>query len=161
MPIYMHMDGITGNATKEGYENWTDIATLSHNAHRSINTDVGSANNRESAEPVLGEFVLNKVADISSPNIFIEAVNGSTGKTVQIELMTTGDKGQTYLKYVLTNALISSYELSHNSADGSRPIETLTINYTKIEMIYTPTDAENVTQQKVAVAYDLATTKAA
>lgn len=161
MPIYMKFDGIEGNVTKSKYEGWTDIETLSHNAHRSISTEVGSAHNREAAEPVLGEFVLTKKADVSSPNLFIQSVTGNSGKTVIIELQTTGDPSETYIRYELTNALISSYELSHSKDSAYRPFETLTINYTKIEMKYTPTDAENAAQNNIVVEYDLATTKAA
>ncbi|BAF88589.1 MULTISPECIES: Hcp family type VI secretion system effector [Azorhizobium] len=156
MAIYVKYDGIDGEATQQDHKKWIDVLSLSWGVGRGISTVSGSGNNREASEPSISEVSIVKMFDASSPKLFTEACTGNTGKTVKIDLTTTGSPGATYCTYTLTNALISSYSVS---SGGDRPTESISISFTKLEFKFTPYDDKNKAGTPVTVSYDLATTK--
>jgi type VI secretion system secreted protein Hcp len=94
--------------------------------------------------------------DGSSPKLFTESATGNVGKTVKIDLVSTGSPGNTYVTYTLTNTLISGYSVS---TGGDRPSESVTLSFTKIEYKFIPYDDKNKAGTPVTVSYDLSTTK--
>ena len=95
--------------------------------------------------------------DSSSVYLFQEACTGQKGKTVKIHLVSTGSPGETYLEYTLTDALVSGYSVT---SGGDRPSESVSINFTKLEMKYVPLDQDNKPGSPVTKGYDLVSTKA-
>jgi len=73
--------------------------------------------------------VVTKHNDSASTALFREALVGS-GKLIVI-VFVKGDE-TAYLKFVLQDALIASYSLSGHGADPSRPVESLSLNFTKM-----------------------------
>ncbi|PNQ99889.1 Hcp1 family type VI secretion system effector (plasmid) [Azospirillum argentinense] len=158
MAIYVKIDGIEGDATHESHKKWVDIGSMQFGVGRAISTPSGRAANREASEPSVSEITLTRELDKSSPLFFKEAVVGKQGKKVQIDLVTTGDPGETYMTYELENTLVSGYSVSANGQ--GRPSETISLNFSKITMSYTAHDAKNAASGAFRSSYDLATTKA-
>ena len=156
MAIYVNYDGIPGEATQQDHTKWIDVLSLSWGVGRGISTVSGSTNNREASEPSVSEVSIVKMFDASSPKLFTESCTGNAGKTVKIDLTTTGSPGVTYCTYTLTNALVSSYSVS---TGGDRPTESISISFTKMEFKFTPYDDKNKAGTPVTVSYDMATTK--
>ncbi|KAB0680246.1 Hcp family type VI secretion system effector [Aureimonas leprariae] len=158
MPIYLQIDGIQGDATHEQHRKWMDIEAIHWNVARNMKTSAGSAANREASEPNVSEIVLTKISDSSSTRLFGEACTGRSGKRAVIHLVSTGSPGQTYIEYTLTNTLIANYSIDSN---GDRPVETIRLNFTKLEVKYIPYDESDRPQSPTIASYDLATTRAA
>jgi type VI secretion system secreted protein Hcp len=158
MPIYCQIDGIQGDATHQNHQKWMDIQSLHWNVSRHMNTIAGSAANREASEPNISEVTLMKTSDSSSVKLFQEACTGRVGKKAVIHLVTTGNPGDTIIEYQLTNTLISGYTVG---SDGDRPVETITLNFTKLDVKYTPYDDKHQAQSPMIGSYDIGTTKAA
>lgn len=158
MPIYLQLDGCPGDATHEEHVNWMDIESMHWNVSRHITTPAGSTANREASEPTISEVVLTKVSDSSSSKLFAEACSGCKGKNVVIHLVTTGNPGTTYIEYTLTNTLVSNYSVD---SSGDRPIETIRLNFTKMEVKYIPRSDDHTPLSPMIASYDLSTTKAA
>lgn len=156
MAIYLKYDGIDGEATHDKHKQWIDVSSMQFGIGRGIATPSGAVANREASEPSVSEITISKQMDAASPKLFTESATGAVGKKVQIHLVSTGSPGNTYVEYTLTNALISGYSVS---TGGDRPVESISINFTKIEYKLTPYDAKNTAGTPVTVSYDLATTK--
>ena len=157
MPIYLQLDGIPGDATHETHKKWMDIESIHWNVSRNMNTSAGSTANREASEPTVSEVVLTKVSDSSSTKLFAEACTGHTGKNTVIHLVTTGNPGDTYIEYKLTNTLVANYSID---SSGDRPVETIRLNFTKMEVKYIPHDENHKPLSPMIATYDLSTTKA-
>jgi type VI secretion system secreted protein Hcp len=156
MAIYVKIDGIDGDATHDKHKSWLDVESLQWGVGRAVMTPSGSAQNREASEPAISEVTLTKKMDRASANLFKEACTGNAGKKVTIDLVTTSSPGLTYMTYELTNALVSGYSVS---TGGDRPSESVSLNFTKIEMKYTTFDSKNNPAQNYPASYDLSTTK--
>jgi type VI secretion system secreted protein Hcp len=92
-----------------------------------------------------------KAMDKCTPKLFTEACVG-TGKLVKIDLTQTGDQLETYMAYTLTDSLISGYSVG---TGGEKPSETVSFNFTKLEMKYTPFDNKNNPLGAVPSGYDI------
>ncbi len=157
MAIYINFDGIKGDATHSRHKQWLDIESLQWGAGRAIMTRSGSAQNREASEPSVSEVTITKRMDSSSAQLFQAACAGNEGKTVVIHLVTTGDPGDVYMTYTLHNTLVSSYSVS---TSGDTPKESVSFNFTKVEMKYTIFDGAHKPVNNFPASYDLATTEA-
>ncbi len=156
MGVYMLIDGIEGDATQENHVGWLNVTSISWGAGRGIMTPSGAARNREASEPSLSEITFTKDMDKASAKLFQEACTGSKGKKVTIDLVRTSAGGPlTYMQYKLEDALVSGYSVS---SGGDTPTESISLNYTKIEMAYTPMDETGEPMNALRASYDLALT---
>jgi type VI secretion system secreted protein Hcp len=156
MAIYLKMDGVDGDATHDQHKKWLTVDSFNMGVGRSISTRSGSTANREASEPSVSEVVITKTADASSPKLFGEACTGKQSKKVVIDFVTTGSPGDTYMQCTLTDTLVSAYSVS---SGGDRPVENISLSFTKLEMKYIPYDKDHKPGSPIVVNYDLTSTK--
>ena len=153
MPIYLQYEGIDGEVTESGHAKWIEIQSFSWGCGRSINTTLGAAQSREASSPSVGEIQLSKQTDIASPKLFMESVVGEAKKAVIEFVQTSGTAQDVFLRYELTNTLISSYSIS-GGGDG-RPGEGISLNFSKVEMKFTPFDDKHKAGSPIPVGYNI------
>ncbi len=156
MPIYMKYEAIDGDVTAEGHEKWIELHSCQFGVGRAIKSPTGGSKDREGSAPSLTEIAISKDTDVSSPKLFSESLQGE-GVPVTIDFCKT-DKGklETYLTYTLTDTVVSSFSMSHAGGDRSkRPMESLSLNFTKIELKNISMGSANDTGSPDAVTYDL------
>ena len=143
--------------TAEGHSDWIDCSSKQWGVGRAIGTPTGTSKERESSAPSVSEVTITKAMDKCTPQIFTEACVGRS-KTVVIDLMQTGGTQlEAYMSYTLTNALITGYSVS---SSGDRPSESLSFNFTKIEMKFIPYDSEHNAGSPIPASYDVSLGKA-
>jgi type VI secretion system secreted protein Hcp len=81
------------------------------------------------------EIQITKTVDSASPKLFQACVSGQHYKKVIITLRKAGENPKETI--TLSDALISSYQQSNG---GDKPTESLSLNFTKIELKDTPID---------------------
>ena len=64
-----------------------------------------------------------------APIFFKNCVSGTHYKKVTISMRKAGG---TFIKYTLTNLIISSYQEVSSGGDKSKPEESITLNFSKI-----------------------------
>jgi len=78
---------------------------------------------------------------------------GAFDTKVQIKMTsTTKNKVETFLTYELTDCGVSSYS---QSSGGDAPVESLSLNFAKIQMTPTPLDNKGQVTKGDVVSYDL------
>lgn len=152
MAIYMKLGNIKGNVTTKGHEEWINVDSFQFGVARGISTPVGNTKNREASAPSLSEVTLSKEMDQSSPYLFNESCVGKGLKAMFHFCRTAADKLETYLEVELENALVSNYSVS---SGGERPVETVTLNFTKIVMKYVPWKEDHAKEAPHPAGYDL------
>ena len=157
MPIYVKYDGIDGGVTASGHEKWIEVDSCQLGVHRNVTNPTGRGTEREAAVPSLSEIVVTKSQDAASAKLFQASLWGE-GKKVKIDFVKTDkDKFETYLQLELENTMISSYNVSGHGGEGhSRPMESLSLNYTKITYVATSMDKDNKTAKPDRAMWDLA-----
>jgi type VI secretion system secreted protein Hcp len=154
MAIYMNFDGCPGDVTETKHTTWIELNACEWNVGRGISSTVGSSAERESTAPSVSEIVVTKQNDIASGKLMTEALSGR-GKTVKIDFTRTNKNSQEiYLTIELTNTIISAY--SHSSS-GDRPMETISLNFTKIQYTTNQMKPDGTQGDPDHVIYDLST----
>lgn len=123
MPIYMKYEGIEGTSTGR-YRGWIELKSCQLGYRRSTNPKS------------ISEIFVTKVQDGASALLAREALSGE-GKKVTIDFVSSAGCAP-YLSIELENTLISSYRVSDLNSD--RPMESLSLNFTKISYTNTPTE---------------------
>ena len=160
MPIFIKIEGISGDVTQDKYKGWIDAESLQWGVGRSISTPVGSTMNREASEPTVSELSFTKIMDRSTAQLLQESCTGSTAKKVTVEFLTTSNPPKTYMKYEMEDALVSGYSASGAGAGPSRPTEIISLNFTKITTTYTVSDEKGKDIDTLSAHYDSTTGKA-
>jgi type VI secretion system secreted protein Hcp len=151
--IYLKIEGIKGDVTTQGYEGTIAVQSAQVGVGRGIGSPTGGQG-RETTTPSFSEVTITKVSDSTTPALFLEAVAGTKGKAVDLLFTRTLTTGQEvpYYTITLSDVLVSSFS---QSSGGDVPAESISLNYTKIEMIYTPYDAKGTKGTPVRAGYDL------
>ncbi len=152
---YIKIGDIKGEVLDKDHFEWVALESIQWGVGRAISSSSG-AGAREAGTPQISEVVITKRVDKSSPKLFLNAVGGS-GEigTVTIRLVESSTRSVFY-ELTLSNVLVSSQSHS-GAAGGDRPSESVSFNFTKIEMQYSridPKTGESVPEP--AVGFDLA-----
>jgi len=152
MPIYLKYGDVKGAVTTDGFKDWIECNSFQWGASRQIGTAARGSTTREHSEPSLSEITVTKLTDVASPKLFLDAVAGKLDNKVTISFTTTTKaKVETFLKYELENCGLSHYSMS---SGGDAPMESLSLNYTKITETFTGMDP-GISGSPETVGYDL------
>lgn len=141
MPIYMKYGDIKGEVLEAGHKEWILIESMSIPVFRSI-PQHAKGHERSRGSSSAGDVPMMRHLDKASPKVFENCCKGEPCKKVELHFTSTvKGKEEPFLKIELENVLISSYAMSHSSG-GDRPMESLSLNYTKVSYTYIVIDTE-------------------
>jgi len=157
MPIYMKFGAVQGSVTEEGHKNWIELNSFQFGVGRGISSPTGAQKDRDASAPSFSEITCTKLQDEASLPLLEAAWGGSEAVDVDIHFVRTENKKMdVYLKYKLTDVLISGYSIS---SGGDRPTESISLNYAKIEFAQDTYDVKNKSKANKSTTYDLAAGK--
>ena len=157
MAIYLNYKDITGEVTAAGHEKWVEVNSFQWGVGRGISTPTGSGADRESSAPSVSEVVVTKPYDTSSIGFFQELLTPSEAKNATFDFCRTDkDKLTVYLSIELQEVMLSGYSLS---SGGDRPQESISLNFTKVMISETGSDAKGKAGQSTKAGYDIGAAK--
>jgi len=127
---------INGDSTVAEHTDWITVDSLQFGVGRAVSSSGGSID-RETSNPSWSEISLTKSMDKASTELMMQATCGKSLGKCEIHFIQTGGgdaKGQVYLKYELSETIVSSYSLS---SGGERPVENISLCFTQIKTQYT------------------------
>ncbi|MGH7119649.1 MAG: Hcp family type VI secretion system effector [Acetobacteraceae bacterium] len=153
MSLFLKYGKIDGDVETKGYEKWIDIHSFQWGVGRGIASPIGSSEDREASAPSVSEITVTKNMDKATNKLVEDALGGDMNTEVQIAYATTGkDSVKEFLRWILTNTAISGYSVS---SGGDRPTESLSLNFTKVEIKYTSLSVDEK-GNPISTKYDLA-----
>jgi type VI secretion system secreted protein Hcp len=130
---FLFIADVKGGAMDEKHRDWIEVSSFQWGSKRGVGSPMGGTSDRESSAPSVSEIVVTKVIDRASPLLSKCAATGCHYRSVILEMRKAG--GNQMVRYVLSNVMVSGY---HVSSGGDRPTESLSLNFTKIEMRAAP-----------------------
>jgi len=121
---FIKFDGIDGESTDKDHKGWIDLMSISENP--SIASESTTARTR--GETTLGDVVVVKELDKSSPKLAESILMGKVFPKVEIHL--TSSAGTIYHTYELTNVMIINYSISGDA--DQLPMEEFSLNFEKL-----------------------------
>lgn len=140
---FLKIEGIPGESTDAKHKDWIEVLSfswgVSQSASASASKSTGGA--RTSGRTDHTDFTIAKALDKATPKLFLNCCNGKHISKIEVHLnRSTGDK-QVYMKYVMEDCIVSSFQTSGASQGGDPvPTEQVSFNYGKITLTYTETD---------------------
>ena len=132
---FLKIEGIKGESTKD-WKHKDEIDVMS------FSWGCSNAGARQGGTAKPTECVVTKQIDKSSPQLMLACATGQPIPSVTFTVSRSDGTGGTTDYYVVTlsDVLISSFQSSATSG-GDRPTESVSFNFTKIEMSYVPADS--------------------
>jgi len=149
---WLDFDGaIPGEATDTRHRDWIEILGSGFGASREISAAGGA---RETSRVLLSELSLSKYVDRATPALFMAVVAGNEPYPKVTLDLDTGAKVP-LARVELEQVLVSGLDFTAARDGAARPVEKLSLNFTKITFTYILRDGGSL-----ATGYDLATRKA-
>jgi len=152
MAVYLQITGVQGNATNVNYKNWIAVEHISWYVSNDVGSDLGSMTSRQGGGSISNtDVMVQKKFDNATVPLMKLLFAGKNLDSVKIAVtQSASDTGQAYLLYTLSNVILSSWNIS---AGGGDPMDSFSLNFTKIELTAQPTSEDNSFTQVVG-GYD-------
>jgi type VI secretion system secreted protein Hcp len=157
--VFMKIDGIDGESTDKKYAKWFELHSFSHGVSQPSSGEPSTGGARSAERCDHQDFTIQKDVDKASPKFFEYCCKGNHIKEITVVLCRmVGNVKQEYMKYVLKDSIVSSYQ---HSGSGGLPTDSLSFNYGAIEWTYTELDHRTgQSKGEVAAGWDLVENKA-
>jgi len=155
MSLYLQIPNVTGNVTTQGYQNWIQLSSITFAASRSITQTVGKVSNRNTSQPNIQQINISKPIDNASNALLENVLNGASLGTLQIHACSTDKQLTPYIKYELSDAMVTQYH--EITGEDGLPQEQLTLSFTKLQRTYVPRNSAGQSQSPQIIGYNLET----
>ncbi|HPD45359.1 MAG TPA: type VI secretion system tube protein Hcp [Anaerohalosphaeraceae bacterium] len=130
---FVRFGDIDGECKDIDHTGWCDIVTF-HQGQKLPITGAGAG--RQVGPVGFDDVSVIKVVDKASPKLAEAVCKATVLPTVDIDVTVTTESGRvSYLRYILHNVLVSSYNIV-GRGEGGRPMEEVTLNFEEITMVY-------------------------
>lgn len=139
---FLKISTIPGESTDDKHKDWIEILSYSWGVSQPSSGSSSSGGARSAERCNHQDLSISKTIDKASPKLFLSCCKGEHIPEIKLELCrATGDK-QKYMEYKLTDVIVSSVRPSGEGATDAKPLplESVSFNYSKIELVYTETD---------------------
>ena len=142
---FVKYDGIDGESKDSNHDKWIDVLSIDWGASMPVPPPQRQRVRRR-AGPVLRDMTLTLEYDKASPKLQEKCLKGEIIPKLEIEHTTSpgdlvGGKPQTYLKYELTNVLVTSFDINASGNDeAGPPTVIMSNNFEEIKVTYTEFD---------------------
>ncbi len=164
--IYLKIEGLPGESADAAHRGEIEASSWSFGATQAASPRFGGGAGAGRAamagpgtqEPPTGPgaITVSKTYDAASPKLLQACAQGKHFPKATLSVRKSGGGQQEYTSYELENVMVSSYSLG--SSGGDRPMESLSLNFTKIEMKAAPDEGAKAGSPAKA-GYDVAPAK--
>ncbi|HEX8609696.1 MAG TPA: type VI secretion system tube protein Hcp [Telluria sp.] len=148
---------LKGNCTIKGYENQIIVSSFSHSAYLPMGSDAGNTE-RTMGRPVLSEMSFSKSSDLSTTALFKSCTQGAKLGPAKLNIgRVENGVYMNFMTYTMSNAMISQMSCS---GGGGIPNDSFSINFTKIEALFTQQQTDSSAKGTGTWNWNLETMKA-
>lgn len=182
---YLKIDGIPGESTAAKYTGQIDVLSFSFGASNTSTMGMGGGGG-QSGKASIRAFVIHKEIDKASPKLFQACCTGQHIKKVVLSCCKPGGQQQEFLTYTFSDVMISDYSTGDSEGvsapndagsgvaagrrqhspvsirkevDEASPLETISLNFSKIEVSYNEQKPDGSMSGAIKGGYDLAAGK--
>ena len=151
MAILVKYPDVKGESKLEGFTDYFEVSSFQFGVGRGIGSARGTST-RESGIASVSEVVVTKQSDGTTIKLFEEALHGELDNVVDIKFTRTAKDAPTvYFSVELTGCGVSGFSMS---SGGDRPTESLTFNFDKVKLGYSPV-GDDLTGDNTYYTWDL------
>ena len=145
---FLKLDGIPGESTDLKHKDEIELVSFSWGLTQSGSVGGGEGAGRGQFKSL--EFVMR--VSKASPQLFLACASGKHIKEATLSARRAAKATLEYLKIKFTDILVTSYA---QAGDDEVPHETVAFDFARIELAYTPQQAEGAAAGAIEVGWDL------
>lgn len=153
--IFMKVDDVVGESTKEGYKDWSELLAVSVGGTQSGTMQIGTGGGAGKCS--IQDISIAKYVDKASSTFFQFMCSGKHFKKAEIHVTKAGGNDNVmvpYVKYIMEQVIISS--MSQSPSDSTELVtESITLNFAKITYIYTPQKPDGTPDTEIPKIFNI------
>lgn len=154
---FIKIEGYPGECTDSKHKDWIEILSYSHGV-RQAGEATSAVGGLSTGRASFHDLTFVKLMDKSSPALAKACAEGKHIKTTTLEACQAAGDKHCFMKITFTDVLIGSVSPTGNTrAAEAKPLEEVSLKYTKIEYEYTPIDQAGKAQAATKSSWDLKT----
>lgn len=149
---FLKLGDIKGEARDKTYKDWIDVLSWSWGMTQSGTMAMGGGGG--SGKVNVQDLTATKYVDTSSTNLMLKCMNGKHYPEAKLIVRKAGENPVEYMKITMTDVLISSVQ-SGGSGSEDRVTETVSLNFAKVKVEYTPQEATGAPAATMQMEWDI------
>jgi type VI secretion system secreted protein Hcp len=149
---FLKFDGIDGESQDATHQGAIDVLSWSWGA---ANAGTHSGGGGGAGKVSMSDVTVSKELDKSSPRLMLACAQGQHIRQAVLICRSLADEPVEYLKITFSDVLVSSYTVGGSAVGDNPPTESISFNFSRIEIEYVPVDAKGVPQEPVRASWDL------
>ncbi|MBK7662416.1 MAG: type VI secretion system tube protein Hcp [Sterolibacteriaceae bacterium] len=150
--FFLKISGIEGESADSKHKKEIDVLSWSWGANNSGSMAIGGGGG--SGVVNMHDFSFTMKMSNATPKLMLACATGEHIKDVKLSCRKAGKEQQDYLVIKFSDVLVSSYQTG--GSEGTEiPIESISLNFAKVEMEYKEQQADGTLGGAVTAGYDL------
>lgn len=150
--MFIKIGDLADESKDKDHKGETDVLAWSWGASNSGSAHVGGG--AGSGKASFQDLSFTKYISKSSPKLFLACATGKHFADATLVCRKAGDKPLEYLKFKLTEVLVTSYSTG-GSGGEDRLTENVTLNFAKIEMTYNEQGVKGAGAGDISAGYNI------
>jgi type VI secretion system secreted protein Hcp len=155
---FLKLEGVEGESGDAKHKNEIQVLSFSFGESQSGTMAFGGGGGAGKVQMQDFHFMMN--VNKASPKLFLKCASGEHIKSAVLTARKAGKDQQDYLKVTFTDVLVSSFQTNGDAHANSLPVDSISLNFTKIKIEYAPQKPDGSLDAYVPVQYDLKSMKA-
>ncbi len=152
--MFLKIDGVDGESSDDKHRN--EVALLSFSwGEAQITPAGGSGGGGGAGKVAMQDFHFTMLLNKASPRLFLACAKGEHFKTAVLTLRRAGAPPTDFLRWQLSDVLVSGYQTAGELAGGALPTDHVSLGFGKIELEYTPVKPDGKPGVPVKAGWDV------
>lgn len=153
---FLKIEGIPGESMDAKHKDEIDVESWSWGETQAGSHAYGGGGGAGKVQ--MNDFAFTMRVNKASPKLLLNCANGAHIKSALLTCRKAGKDQQEYIKIKFSDLLVSSFQTGGSRGDIV-PVDSITLNFAKIEYEYYPQKEDGTLGAKVPVHWDLKTNK--
>jgi type VI secretion system secreted protein Hcp len=154
LDMFIKIGNVAGESANADHKDSIDVLSWSWGASQAGSGAVGGGSGAGKVH--IQDLHVTKYIDKSSATLFKMCCAGDHLPTALLTVRKAGGKALEYLKITMTQVLITSISTGGSSGGDDRLTESITLNFAKVKMEYTPQTDKAAGGATVQAGWDIA-----
>jgi type VI secretion system secreted protein Hcp len=154
---FLKIEGIEGESADAKHKGEIQLESFSWSESQTGTSGMGGG--MGGGKVAMQDIHFTKKVDKASPKLMLACADGEHLKKATLVCRKAGKDQQEFLKYTMTDVLISSYSLGASTSGDHLPLEQISMNYSKIEFEYKEQKSDGTLGGTVKAGWDVKANK--
>ncbi len=154
---FLKIEGIEGESADSKHKAEIQLESFSWSESQTGTASAGGG--MGGGKVAMQDIHFTKKVDKASPKLMLACADGEHLKKATLTCRKAGKDQQEFLKYTMTDVLVSSYSIGASAAGDHLPMEQVSMNYGKIEFEYKEQKSDGTLGGTVKAGWDVKANK--